>query len=113
MKSQVLVGGEVFPQREFLRHVAEPAPDGFGVLHHGEAEHLGVPVAGQQHAAQHAQRGGLAGAVRAEEAVDAARGNVEVDVVDRDLVAEFSRELPRGDRRAVGTATFTATRAPA
>ena len=32
-----------------------------------------------------------------EEAVDASRGNVEIDVIDRDLVAEFSRELPRGD----------------
>ena len=98
---QVLVGREVFPQREFLRHVAEPAPDGFGVLDHGEAEHFGVPVAGQQHAAEHAQRGGLAGAVRPEETVDAPGGDVEVDVVHRDLVAEFSRELPRGDRSAV------------
>ena len=71
-------------------------------LHHGQAEHFGVTVAGQQHAAEHAQRGRLARAVGPEESVDAARGNVEVDVIDRDLVAELSRELPRGDRRRGG-----------
>ncbi len=98
-EAQVLVGGEVFPQREFLRHVAEPAPDGLGVFHDGESEHFGVAVARQQHAAEHAQRGGFAGAVGPEESVDASRRDVEVDVIHRDLVAEFSRELPRGDRR--------------
>ena len=99
---QVLVGGEVLPQRELLRHVAEPAADGLGVLHHREPEHFRVPIAGQQHAAQHAQRRGFARAVGAEEAVDAAGGNVEVDVIDRGLVAEFSRELPRRDGRRRG-----------
>ena len=110
-EAQVLVGGQVFPQREFLRHVAEPAPDGFGVLDDGETKHFGVTIAGQQHAAEHAQRGRLAGAVRPEESVDAPGGDVEVDVIHRDLVAEFSRELPRGYCRPA--ASFTATPAPA
>ena len=94
-EAQVLVGGEVFPQREFLRHVAQPAPDGFGILDDGKAKHFGVTVTGQQHAAEHAQRGRLAGAVRAEKSVNTSGGDVEVDVIHRDLVTEFSRELPR------------------
>src|SRR5687768_14711830 len=57
-----------------------------------------MALGGQQHAAQHSQRGGLARAIGAEKSVDAARGDVEVDMVHRDLGAEFSRELPRGYR---------------
>src|SRR5690349_17734272 len=98
---QVFVGGEVFPQREFLRHVAKPATDGFGILDDGEPEHFGMAIARQQHAAKHAQRRRLAGAVRSEESVDATGGNVEVDVIYRDLLTELSRELPRSDRGAV------------
>ena len=45
----------------------------------------------------HAHRGGLAGAVGAEEAGDAARLDGEVDAVDRDLGAESLGESPGAD----------------
>ena len=101
---QVLVGGQVFPQRKLLRHVTEAPADRLGIVHHRQTENFGVTVAGQQHAAQHAQRGGFSRAIGPEESIDAARGNVEVDVIDGDLVAELSREPARGYGRRDGAA---------
>src|SRR5688572_1115689 len=59
-----------------------------------------MSLGGQQHAAQHAQRGRLARAVGSQESIDAPGADVEVDVIDGGLGAEFPGELPRGDRRS-------------
>ena len=52
------------------------------------AEQAALARVGLDDAEQHAQRGGLARAVRAEYAVDAALGNGDVDAVDRRLAVE-------------------------
>ena len=47
-----------------------------------------VPPSGREQRGEHADGGGLAGAVRAEHAVDGAGLHAEVDAVDRAVVAE-------------------------
>ena len=53
--------------------------------------HRAVPPVGRQQRGEHPHRGGLAGAVGAEEAVDLAGGDREVDAGDRVDVAEVRR----------------------
>src|SRR6185295_713366 len=98
---QVFFDGEVVPQREFLRHVTEPPANRLGVVDDAQAEDFGVSVARREQAAQHAQRRRLAGAVGAEEAVDASGRYVEIDVIHGDLRAEPARQAARRNRLAV------------
>ncbi len=53
---------------------------------------------GRQQSAEHAHRGGLPGTVRAEEAVDLALGDLEVEASHRIAVAEGSGQ-PAGQNR--------------
>ena len=53
----------------------------------GDTEHRGATAAGAHEAEQHADRRRLAGAVRSEEAEDAALGHGEIEPADRDLAA--------------------------
>ena len=55
-------------------------------------------AARRQQTAQHAKRGGLAGAVGAEQAEDLAAVHLEVDVIDRGEGAEFLHQLPHPHR---------------
>ncbi len=77
-----------------------------------EADELGMAghvVAGDespaprraQQGAEHADERRLAGAVRAEEPVDLARGDGEVDAVDGPVVAELASDVLGDDGRAV------------
>ena len=53
-----------------------------GSLREVAARTVAVPAVGGEQGGEHAQRGGLAGAVRAEEADELARRDVEVDARD-------------------------------
>ena len=63
-------------------------------------------------AAQHADRGRLAGAVRSEEAEHGAGGDPQVDVVDGDEVAEDPRQALHLDRGRGHVAASVSRRAP-
>ncbi len=54
---------------------------------------IGVAAGRAQHARQHAQRGGLAGAVGADQAEQLAASDVEAEPVHRGEIAEAAREL--------------------
>ena len=69
---QVLAHREVLVERELLRHVADLALDHVGLRADVVAEAGAGALVGREQAAQHADGGGLAGAVGAEEAVDRA-----------------------------------------
>ena len=69
---QVLQDGEVLVEAEALRHVADVALDLLALGADVEAERRAAAAVGREQPAQHAQRGGLARAVGAEEAVDLA-----------------------------------------
>ena len=69
---QVLQDREVLVEAEALRHVADVALDLLALRADVVAERRAAAAVGRQQPAQHAQRGGLAGAVGAEEAVDLA-----------------------------------------
>jgi hypothetical protein len=79
---QVLANGEVVVEAKLLRHIADLALDG-GRLGDDVQPQAGAAarVRGQE-AAQHADAGGLAAAVGAEEAADAPGSHLDVDVVD-------------------------------
>ena len=101
---EVLLHGQVFPQREALRHVTDLHAQPLGVLRYRVPEHRALAIARAQQAAQHADRGRFAGAVRAEKAVDRRARNVEADVIDSRELAEATREVARADGRTVSRA---------
>ena len=55
----------------------------------------------------HRQGGGLAGAVRAEQAVEGAGRHVEVDAGDRDLAVELFGQATQGERRVLSSHAST------
>ena len=63
------------------------------------AEHAAQPAVGIDDAQQDAQRGGLAGAIGAENAVDQAFGHRQVDAIDRDDTVETLDQPARLDRQ--------------
>ena len=73
MNLQILVHGQVVPEREPLRHVAELGAHLLGIARHLVAEHAHAAGRGLEQPAEHPDRRRLARAVRAQEAVDAAR----------------------------------------
>ena len=79
---------------------ARDALQGAGALAHRVAsEQLDGALGGRDQAERHAQRGRLAGAVRAEEAVHVAGVDVQVDVVDREDVVVALDQSARPYRR--------------
>lgn len=90
---EVFEGGEFVVEGEFLGHIADEAFDLFGGLFDVEAGDFGGSFGGFEDAAEHADDGGFAGAVGAEEAKDGAFGDVEGDVVDGGEVAEAFGEV--------------------
>src|SRR4030095_1529836 len=81
-ESQVFDHGEIEVERELLAHVAEPVLPALGVLRAVEAAEAGDAGGGRgEQPRKHADCRRLAGAVRAEEAEDAAARNVEADLV--------------------------------
>ncbi len=85
---EVLAHGEILEQRELLGHVSDAPAQCLGLLGNPQAQHLDLALAGREQAAQHADRGRLAGTVRAEETVDLRLRHVQVDLVHRDQAAE-------------------------
>ena len=65
---EVLAAGEILVHRRELAGEAHLLPDLAGLLDHVEAEDAGGAAVGAEERAQHADRRGLAGTVRAEEA---------------------------------------------
>ena len=80
-EAQVLGDGEVVVEAEALAHVPDPPLHALGVLRDVHAEHEAGAGGRPEQPAQHADRRGLAGAVRAEEAEDLALVHGERDPV--------------------------------
>src|SRR3984957_965697 len=93
---QERVEGWAFHQRPHLgQHLDQPA-------RHRRAEQFMGAGGGVGQAEQHPDRGGLAGAVRAEEAVDTATGHVQVHRVHGELAAAESLGQRDGGDRGAG-----------
>ena len=94
---EVLAHGEVGVGGRALDEVADAAEDLALARTHPPAEHLDVAGARADEAEQHADRGRLAGAVPAEEPVDLAAPDRQVERVDGAHVAVALGEAVRGD----------------
>src|SRR5690606_9359759 len=81
--------------RRELAGEAHAGAHGVRVVDDVVAEHAGRARRGLQQRGEHADRGGLAGAVGTEHAVHRAGPNVEVDGVDGARLAELLDELSR------------------
>jgi hypothetical protein len=79
---QVLAPGERFVDRRILPGEADDLAHGLRVGHHIDAIYPGGAAVGLQQGGEHAHERGLAGAVRAEQAKDRARLDVEVDAIE-------------------------------
>src|SRR5262245_6647531 len=95
---EVLVDRQIVVQRKLLRHVPHALPYGRCANRATHAGKLDFPFGGIEQAAQHLDRGGLAGAVRPEQAVDLSVANVEAEIVNGSKVSEVSRQMLRADR---------------
>ena len=91
MQLEILPDRELAVEREGLRHVADVLARLHVVGAHRLAEQLGRAFGGRQEAGQHLHGGGLAAAVRAEEAEDLAAPDAKADMVDGDEIAEPAR----------------------
>src|SRR4051812_15012100 len=79
---QVLAHRKILIEAEALRHIADLALDLVGLGADVVTEAGALPSIGRQQAAQHAYRGGLAGAVRTEEAVNGAAFDLHGEIAD-------------------------------
>jgi len=91
LQAQVLAAREQRIERGLLQRRPDRLPHLRPLLHHVEAADPGDPGRGRQQRGEHQHRGRLACSIRAEEAVDLARDDREVDAVDR---ARALLELP-------------------
>ena len=97
-EAQVLDHSEIEVERELLAHVAEPVLPALGVLRDVDAAEARDAAGGRrQQPREHADRRRLAGAVRAEEAEDAAARDVEADLVHGGEVAEPAGDVAHRD----------------
>ena len=104
---EVLEDRQVFVEREPLRDVADAAADFLSGPGDVEAVHRGAPLGRGEQAAEDPDEGGLARAVRAEQAEDLAAPDLQRDVVERADLAEIAR-----DRRAPRCRVRSRPRAP-
>src|SRR6185312_11329271 len=79
---QVLGNRQVAVEAEALRHVADLQADARSVVQQVHAETRSAAAVRAQQAAQHADRGGLAAAVAAEEAADLAFRHLQREAID-------------------------------
>ena len=96
-KVEVLVDREVVVERELLGHVAELLADVLGAQLTDLARQAHLARARFQQAAEHLDGGRLARAVGAEQAVDLAVTDLQVDALDRLEVAEGLTQDARAD----------------
>ncbi len=88
-EGEVFADPHVIVKRDVFRHVAD-AFAGFDRLAENiEISDFGGAAGGGQEAGEHAQRGGLPGAVRAEESDDLTPRNGEGDIADGEVAAVF------------------------
>ncbi|MNK90611.1 hypothetical protein D3C87_1106720 [compost metagenome] len=100
---EVLADRQVFPVGKALCHIADVALDLGGLLQDVEAQAGARARVRRQQPAHHADGGGLAAAVGAEEAEDLAARHLHGQVVDHVLVAEaLVQPLDVDRQRAVG-----------
>src|SRR5258705_3737415 len=109
---EVLLDGEVLVEAELLRHVAHRALDAPGVLRDVVAEHDAMTLVGREEPADHADGGGLAAAVGAEEAIDRALRDLHREVIDDRLLAEALGEALDVDGQIPGHCSVTSTGCP-
>ena len=98
VERDVLADGEVLVEREALAHVADVALDALGLAGDVVSGDGRAAGGGREQTGQHPDRGGLAGAVRAEEAEHLAGADVEGDAVDGGEGAEAARQIGDVDR---------------
>ncbi|MNT37210.1 hypothetical protein D3C72_1733370 [compost metagenome] len=110
---QVFVHRQVLVEGELLRHVADAPLQGFGVVGDLAAEHFDLAGAGQQQAAEHADGGGLAAAIGAEEAEHLGAVDVQVQPVDGGELAEALGQAACADHRLIAVHGSLAPPAPA
>ena len=96
---EVLQHRQLAVEREGLRHVSDVPARLHVVVAHGMAEQLRAPFRDRKETREHLHRGGLAAAVRTEEAEDLAAGDAEADVVDGGEAAEAPGQVLGLDRR--------------
>ena len=89
----VLFHGQVVVERKFLRHVADVLLDGFRLRGDVQPADRRAARSGLQQAAQHANGGGFARAVRAQESEDFAAADVEIDMIHGDEIAEALHQV--------------------
>jgi hypothetical protein len=83
IEAQVFLHRKVAIQAEALRHVTDAGLDLFFAALDRETRHRGRALAGGQDAGQEAHGGGLAGAIRADQAEDFAAPHFEVEPAHR------------------------------
>ncbi len=96
-KIEILADREVLIIRELLRHVADLLLDAAGVAAHVEAEAGALAFVGRQQAAEHADGGGLARAVRPKKAIDGPFGHADVEMIDHRPLAKAFGQAPHID----------------
>src|SRR5262245_24664143 len=87
---EILFDAQVFPKTESLRHVADVAFDRFALGDYIVAKNPAAAVVSPKQSAEHAQKRGLAAAVRAEESVNFAGAYRQIDMIHR---GEFTEPL--------------------
>ena len=95
---QILAHRQILVQRKALRHVADLALDLVGVAADIVAQTRSLAAVGRQQAAQHADGGGLAAAVRPEKAVDLAALDLHREVMHHLAAAERFGQAANVDR---------------
>ena len=95
---QVLDRREALVEPRVLGEHARVAPHLVGVDLGVDAEHLGPATVGAQHAVEQADRGGLAGAVGAQQGQHLAGLDAQREVVERDTTREAAGQLVGLDR---------------
>ena len=92
-KLQILEAGEIGVEVRLFRHVSDRAAKGDHVVANVAAFEEHVAVVGPQHAGDHFDGGGFAGAIGAEKADDFAGGDCEADVLNGGDAAIASEEM--------------------
>src|SRR5262249_15459739 len=99
---EVLGDAEVLVVAEPLSHIADFALDGLAFVDHIMAEAGAASPIGPEQAAERADKGRFAAAVRAKEAVDLALADLQIDVVDDGVRAEALGDVLHVDGELVG-----------
>src|SRR2546422_10635149 len=112
-EAQVLLDREVAVERGLLKHQPDAAPHREALAHHVVPRDAGAPARGREQRSEDMDGGGLAGAVRPEEAKKLGLAHVEVEAVQRADRAEVLAQAARLDHpfaaraREVGAARYT------